>query len=303
MGSFKHPKDLAHENIKLKTVLDANSFPQFVGRAPAGAQDSDKIWQLSEQTWNNTSKALVTQEYAQDNGGEESNEFKYSFVATPTTDEIIIRGKVVAGNTLTVDVDGTAVTAAFDTDHDTTVSNWATSLAAKNPVAQIQELTIDAALVASNVIHTTVDGGTPVDTTFATDSNTTLAAHATALAMEAGIATAVVTDAGGGSDDDRVIVITSATAGTPTVLTEFNVTAGASQAGVTIADTTVNEVGISTATVRSPGSQVIVVVAETNFAPLVLDAEGVTGTQINSSVSIRETVAQQLAPASMTYGA
>ena len=284
----------------MKSVVDANSFPQFVGIAPAGAQDADKIWQLSEQTWNNTSKAMTSQVYAQDGNAEESNEYKFSWVATPTTKEIKIVGKVRVGNTLTVDVHGTAVTAAFDTDHDTTVSNWATSLAAKNPVAQIQTLTTDAALITANDYNTTIDGGTPIATTFATSNDATLTAHAAAIQGEAGVATAVVTDAG---SDDREIVITAAVAGTPVVITAFSITSGASQANVALAETTGNEAGISTATVRAPGSQVIVVTAETSVVPLILNAEDITGTQINSSVSIRETLAQQLAAASMTYGA
>jgi len=107
-------------------------------------------------------------------------------------------------------------------------------------VAQVQTLTLDAALVASNVYSVDVDG-INISETFATDSNTTLAAFAAQIQAEAGVVTAVVTDAGGGSDDDREIVITAAVAGTPVVLENFEVTLGASQAGVVQAVVTGNQ--------------------------------------------------------------
>ncbi len=107
-------------------------------------------------------------------------------------------------------------------------------------VAQVQTLTIDAALIALNVIEVDVDG-INISETFATNSNTTLAAFAVKLAAEPGITTAVVTDAGGGTDDDREIVITAAVAGTAVVLENENVTLGASQAGIVQAVTTGNQ--------------------------------------------------------------
>ena len=107
-------------------------------------------------------------------------------------------------------------------------------------VAQIQSLTLDAALVASNVYAVDVDG-VNVSVLFAVDSNTTLAALAVLIAAEAGVTTAVVTDAGGGSDDDREIVITAAVAGTPVLLENASVTLGASQANVALAVTTGNQ--------------------------------------------------------------
>lgn len=107
-------------------------------------------------------------------------------------------------------------------------------------VVQVQTLTLDAALVALNQYAVDVDG-INVSVVFATDSNTTLAALAVLIAAEPGVTTAVVTDAGGGSDDDREIVITAAVAGIPVVLENFEVTLGASQAGVVQAVVTGNQ--------------------------------------------------------------
>lgn len=301
MGSFRHPKDLDHENLKMKSVLTGD-FPQFVGRAPAGAADTDKIWQLSEETWNATSGVKTTQVYAQDNAGIESNDFKYSWVATKSVEEIKIQGGVIAGNTLTVDIDGTTVTQAFSIDKATTVAAWAVSIAAENPVAQIQTLTTDAALIAVNDYETTIDGGTPISTTFATSNDATLTAHAAAIAGEAGVGTAVVTPVGGDATDDREIVITAAVAGTPVVITAFSIQNGASQAGVVNAITTANGSGVETAVVRAPGNEVIIVTAQTGVTALVVANGDITGTQINGKVTVVEKVPHQLAPASMTYG-
>ena len=107
-------------------------------------------------------------------------------------------------------------------------------------VVQVQTLTIDAALVALNVIEVDVDG-VNITETFATDSNTTLAAFAASIQAEPGVVTAVVTDAGGGSDDDREIIITANVAGTAVFLENENVTLGASQAGIVQAVTTGNQ--------------------------------------------------------------
>lgn len=105
----------------------------------------------------------------------------------------------------------------------------------RTPVAQVQELTTDAQLTGGETYNTDVDGVT-IATAFVTDNDATLAAHAASIQAEAGVATAVVTDAG---SNDRVIVITAQTAGTPVVLTNFNVTGGAAP-GVTVTVTTGN---------------------------------------------------------------
>lgn len=107
-------------------------------------------------------------------------------------------------------------------------------------VKKVEEIILDAALVTGNNISIDVDGVT-VDQDFVTNSNTTLANFATKIALEAGVDTAVVTDAGAGTDDDRVIVVTSAVAGTPAVLQFPVVSGGASQAGVTLSITTGNQ--------------------------------------------------------------
>lgn len=106
-------------------------------------------------------------------------------------------------------------------------------------VVQVQTLTIDNPLVALNVISVDVDG-VDISETFATDSNTTLAAFAASIQAEPGVVTAVVTDAGGGSDDDREIIITANVAGVEVVLENEDVTLGASQAAIVQAVTTGN---------------------------------------------------------------
>jgi len=90
----------------------------------------------------------------------------------------------------------------------------------------IKVLTLDADLIASNTYNTTVDGGTPIATVFASDHATTLAAHATAIQGEGTVVTAV-------SDPiARTITITHTTPGGTNVFTAVSVTGGASQANV-----------------------------------------------------------------------
>jgi hypothetical protein len=298
MGSPTRVEQRLLHNLKMKSTVDAQNHPEFVGFAPAGAADSDKLWQLTKLAHNATSGDLISREYAQDGSGEESNEFKFSWVATPSTTEIKINGLIISGNTLTIDIDGRTVSQAFTVDHVTTVAAWAALIQAENPVAQVQTLTTDADLITGNTYNTDIDGVT-INTAFSVNNDTTLANHASSIASQPGVATAVVTDAGA---NDREIVITAATAGTPVTIANFNVTGGASQAGVVRATTTANGVGISTATVRAPNSDVIVVVSETSPVAAVYANEAVTGTTINSTVSVRETVAHQGAPSTLTYG-
>ena len=98
-------------------------------------------------------------------------------------------------------------------------------------------LTLAGALVASNVISVTVNG-TVVTTTFDTDSDTTLAALATALEANDDIYSANVVEVSGGVDNDRTIEIIVARPG-PGVTTINNavVTLGASQSAVVLTRT------------------------------------------------------------------
>lgn len=104
-------------------------------------------------------------------------------------------------------------------------------------VAQVQTLTTDADVITDNVYNTTVDG-IIIATPFNSNNDQTLLDHANAIAAEPGVSTATVTDSG---SNDRVINITAQTAGTAVVLTSFNITGGASQAGVTRGVTTGNK--------------------------------------------------------------
>lgn len=90
------------------------------------------------------------------------------------------------------------------------------------PVVQVQTLTTDANVTSGDVYIVTVDG-VDLSETFATSNDATLAALAVKIQAEAGVATAVVTDAG---PNDRVIVITAQTAGTAVILTSFSISGG-----------------------------------------------------------------------------
>lgn len=104
---------------------------------------------------------------------------------------------------------------------------------------QVSTLTLDAALITGNTISAKINGGTAITQVFDTDSDTTLAAFAVKLAAHAVIDTAVVTEVGGGTDNDRVITLTALAVGVAFTVTEAAVTGGASQAGVVAATTTV----------------------------------------------------------------
>jgi hypothetical protein len=103
---------------------------------------------------------------------------------------------------------------------------------------QTLTLTISAAFVASNSVVVSVNGVALSPTVFATDSNTTLAALATALQATTAIATATVTNAGAGTDDDREIVIVADDPLVDVVLTGYACSLGASQNTAAIATTT-----------------------------------------------------------------
>jgi hypothetical protein len=94
-------------------------------------------------------------------------------------------------------------------------------------------LTFSAALVTANVINGNVAGVAIPAITFATDSDTTMAAIATAIAGMAGVRDAYVVDAG---TSDRVIMVVPDNQTTGIPLTGFVVTAGGSQATVVAAD-------------------------------------------------------------------
>ena len=109
----------------------------------------------------------------------------------------------------------------------------------------IYTITFAGALVASNTFDMNVNN-TPLATqTFATNSNTTIAAIATALQSLSSISGAVVTDAGGGTDDDRVITVTGAVKGVEVNMDGLTVAAGSSQTTAALAQTTTSWSGLS----------------------------------------------------------
>jgi hypothetical protein len=107
------------------------------------------------------------------------------------------------------------------------------------PTNQVQKttLTLGGALVASNVVSIKVNG-TTYSVTYASSSDATLQALATAIAADPSVASAVVTVVGGNQtgSDDRVITITfidneSYAVNTPSI------TSGASQTTLTVVQT------------------------------------------------------------------
>lgn len=93
-------------------------------------------------------------------------------------------------------------------------------------------LTFDAALVTSNTIDGFVGGSAIAQVTFATDSDTTMAAVAAAIGAIPGVKEAHVIEVAAGTTNDRVIHVTPENGATGISLTGFVVAAGASQAGV-----------------------------------------------------------------------
>lgn len=93
-------------------------------------------------------------------------------------------------------------------------------------------LTFDAALVTANTINGFVGGSAIPQVTFATDSDTTMAAIAAAIAAIPGVKEAHVIEVAAGVSNDRVIHVTPENGATGISLTGFAVTNGASQAGI-----------------------------------------------------------------------
>ena len=100
---------------------------------------------------------------------------------------------------------------------------------------QVLTITLSADLVASNTINGKINNLALATTTFATDNDTTLAAVATLIQANANVSTAV---ASGTAPNQHVITVTAADPSVNLVLTDFIVAAGASQATVTINETT-----------------------------------------------------------------
>ena len=107
-------------------------------------------------------------------------------------------------------------------------------------VAQVQTLTFDVEFVNLNVIDMDVDGVGIATVTYAVSHDNTMALVATAIQAMAGVVTAVVTGGAG----SKVITVTSAVAGVPTVIDSIVVTLGAAQA-VGVMATTVDNHGMT----------------------------------------------------------
>lgn len=107
-------------------------------------------------------------------------------------------------------------------------------------VVQVQEIKIPVPLIATDVVSVLVDG-ILITSTFSSDSNTTLATWAALIQAEPGVATALVTDAGAGSNDDRLVIITSLTAGSASLLETAIITRGDEELEVTQRELTRNQ--------------------------------------------------------------
>lgn len=97
------------------------------------------------------------------------------------------------------------------------------------PVREVSTITLNADLVTSNSIVVTVDGTALSAINYATSHAATLTAIATAIQATAGVLTA--------SASGRVITVTGANPGDPFTIA-MTITAGASQATVTVAEST-----------------------------------------------------------------
>lgn len=94
----------------------------------------------------------------------------------------------------------------------------------------LTELEFDAALVASNSIAITIDGSAATPTVFDTSNDNTLELFAANLAAHASVAKAEVVEVAGAVDNNRKVLVWSASALT---ITGFAVTSGASQPNTT----------------------------------------------------------------------
>ena len=99
---------------------------------------------------------------------------------------------------------------------------------------QVLRLTFSAALVALNQVDITVSGHPILPVVYAGDSDTTLAAVATALAALPGVGFADVIEVSAGVDNDRVIEVAAWDSSTILRVTSAAVTLGVSQPPITI---------------------------------------------------------------------
>jgi len=104
---------------------------------------------------------------------------------------------------------------------------------------QIQEIELPFPLIAGDVLSLKVDG-TILSKTYDITSNSTLAVLASQIESEPGVATATVTDVGGGVNDDRVIVVTALTQGSAVTLSDIIITRGTEEIEVPQRETTEN---------------------------------------------------------------
>ena len=120
-----------------------------------------------------------------------------------------------------------------------TASRLRTTCFARKAKPQVQTLTISAAFVALNSTTVKVNGSAVGPVVFAADSDTTLASLASAIAGAGGglICSATVTTVGGGTANDREIVVTALDPLVDVVLSDYSCTLGASQNTATIATT------------------------------------------------------------------
>ena len=120
---------------------------------------------------------------------------------------------------------------AKKSDGSTTSTNTVT-IATQGDGAAVREvstITLDADLVTSNSVVVTINGTALSAVVYATSHDATMAAIATAIQANADVLTA--------TSSGRVITVTGANAGDPFTLA-MTITSGASQANVTIAETT-----------------------------------------------------------------
>lgn len=116
-----------------------------------------------------------------------------------------------------------------------------TGIFARKANAQTVTLTISSAFVALNSVTVKLNGVATAPTVFGVSSDATLASFASAIAAVGGglICSASVVSVGGGTDNDRVIVLTALDPLVDLVLSDYSCTLGAAQNTASFATTNV----------------------------------------------------------------
>lgn len=109
---------------------------ETIAYAPAGVSKTDRAWQIKKLIYDASANILGTN-FANEAGNIPRSGYQFAFSAVPQVQELLFsRGEtLLTGNTISVDVDGVAITQVFTTDHDTTLDALAVKIASESNVA------------------------------------------------------------------------------------------------------------------------------------------------------------------------